>query len=475
MATVNIRSDVKDPFYRYKMERLQSKIEGKGNGIKTVIVNLSSVAQSLARPGSYVIKYFGFELGAQTNSNPADDRWIINGAHEASKLQEYLNGFINKFVLCKKCKNPETDVVIKDGRILLDCKACGERSDVDLRLKLSGFILKNAPKKGKKDKTDRKAARKAKQNGGGTEDNAESPEGDSDIDDGGDLALAAGSDDEMIKAANEIDSAPTEIKDDEWTVDMSESAVRARQQQLPDDLKQKLVLGGGDDDDEDGEGGGNSSYDQLGNWIISESESKGGVANVDDLDIYLKAKELGIETKYRTLLVLVQTMFDDDIVKQFPKRIGMIKKVSKRNLRASFITLSIIILTLSRWLPLRNTKELFLAASNASLVSVAKITLISTRQLPKSFCSSTTKTSSQRRSSPSGEPRPARSISILQLARRSASLRRRSSPGLPKLRVTTPSNSGCDIMGFRFHRGGDILCSRCCDEGFKTGALHLVL
>ena len=32
------------------MERLQSKIEGKGNGIKTVIVNLSGVAQSLARP-----------------------------------------------------------------------------------------------------------------------------------------------------------------------------------------------------------------------------------------------------------------------------------------------------------------------------------------------------------------------------------------------------------------------------------------
>lgn len=332
MATVNIRRDVTDPFYRYKMERIQSKIEGKGNGIKTVIVNLSSVAQSLARPGAYVIKYFGFELGAQTNTNPADDRWIINGAHEASKLQDYLDGFINKFVLCKKCKNPETDVVIKDGRILLDCKACGQRSDVDLRLKLSGFILKNQPKKAKKDKAEKKAARKAKENGD-VEKNGNGSPGDSNSEHGsnenGDAAVETGSDDELTRRikteAQEINNEPVEIKDDEWTVDMSAEAVKARQQQLPDDLKQKLVLG--EDDDEDGEGGGNSIYDQLGSWIINQAEEKGDVSNVDDVDIYVKAKELGIETKHRTLLVLAQTIFDENIVTQIPKRAGMLKKV----------------------------------------------------------------------------------------------------------------------------------------------------
>ncbi|RDW65453.1 putative eukaryotic translation initiation factor 5 [Coleophoma crateriformis] len=334
MATVNIRRDVSDPFYRYKMEKIQSKIEGKGNGIKTVIVNLSSVASSLARPGAYVIKYFGFELGAQTNTNPADDRWIINGAHEASKLQDYLDGFISRFVLCKKCKNPETEVVIKDGRILLDCKACGQRSDVDLRLKLSGFILKNQPKKGKKDKAAKKEARRAKQNGhGDTEENGHGDSGDGSdhgSNENGDIGVEAGSDDELtrrIKAGAEEVDTPVEVKDDEWTVDMSAEAIKARQQQLPDDLKQKLVLGGGDDD-EDGEGGGNSSYDQLGTWIISEAESKGGVSKVQDIDIYVKAKELGIESKHRTLLVLVQTIFDDDIVKQIPARASMLKKMT---------------------------------------------------------------------------------------------------------------------------------------------------
>ncbi|KFX90442.1 hypothetical protein V495_06974 [Pseudogymnoascus sp. VKM F-4514 (FW-929)] len=334
MATVNIRRDVSDPFYRYKMEKIQSKIEGKGNGIKTVIVNLSSVAQSLARPGAYVIKYFGFELGAQTNSNPADDRWIINGAHEASKLQDYLDGFISKFVLCKKCKNPETEVVLKDGNIVLDCKACGQRSDVDLRLKLSGFILKNAPKKGKKDKAERKAARKAKENGtanGNADGEKNSSPNDSNSDNGAndDGAPEAGSDDELTQriknGALDIEE-PEEAREDTWTVDMSAEAVKARQQQLPDDLKQKLVLD--NDEDEDGEGGGNSAYDQLGSWILEEVEEKGGVTKVDDVDIYVKAKELGIETKHRTLLVLAQTLFDDNIVAQIPKRAGLLKKLT---------------------------------------------------------------------------------------------------------------------------------------------------
>lgn len=343
MATVNIRRDVKDNFYRYKMEKIQSKIEGKGNGIKTVIVNLTSIANSLARPGAYVIKYFGFELGAQTNNNPADDRWIINGAHEASKLQDYLDGFINKFVLCKECKNPETEVIFKDENIVLDCKACGKRSLVDPRLKLSGFIMKNQPsKKNKKDKAEKKAARKAKADKGETKESGNasgsenaSENGSNDNNGNGDVAFDALSDDELVRQAEELQQS-TEVKDDDWAVDMSPEAIKARQQQLPDDLKQKLVLGGGGggggDEDEDEEASGNSTYDQLANWIEEQAAAKGDVSKVDDLEIYLKAKELGIEAKHRTLVILALTLFDDNIIKQIPKRAGMLKNVSPNTL-----------------------------------------------------------------------------------------------------------------------------------------------
>jgi translation initiation factor 5 len=336
MGSVNIRRDVQDPFYRYKMERIQSKVEGKGNGIKTVIVNLSNVAQQLARPPNYVIKYFGFELGAQTNIDPKDDRWIINGAHEASKLQDYLDGFISKFVLCKECKNPETVVSVKDGDILMDCKACGKISTADPRHKLASFILKNAPKKGKKDKSTKKADRKARreaerngtlddddENGNGHPSPGES--GSDHGDDNGDYGNEAGSDDELTRKINaeakELNEPEVKDKEVQWSVDMSEEAVKARAKALPDDLKASLVLEDGDEDDS------GNVYDEFGKWIEAQAEEAGSATKVKDVDIYLKAKELGIEVKHRTLTVLAQTVFTDSMPKEIDARAAMLKKL----------------------------------------------------------------------------------------------------------------------------------------------------
>ena len=165
-------------------------------------------------------------MGAQTNIDPKDDRWIINGAHEASKLQDYLDGFINKFVLCRNCRNPETVVQVKDGHITLDCKACGQRSDVDPRQKLASFVLKNQPKKGKKDKStkkaDRKARKEAERNGETyTNGNGHGSPGDSNSDQGGDDDDAdadGASDDELYKRINAEakELADSEQKEHEW-------------------------------------------------------------------------------------------------------------------------------------------------------------------------------------------------------------------------------------------------------------------
>ncbi|KAI3930510.1 hypothetical protein MKW98_022159 [Papaver atlanticum] len=162
MAMQNIGAgNSDDAFYRYKMPRMLTKIEGRGNGIKTNVVNMVDIAKALARPPSYTTKYFGCELGAQSKFDEKTGVALVNGAHDTAKLAGLLENFIKKFVQCYGCGNPETDVnITKTQMIQLKCAACGFVSDVDMRDKLTTFIIKNPPeqKKGGKDK---KAMRRA--------------------------------------------------------------------------------------------------------------------------------------------------------------------------------------------------------------------------------------------------------------------------------------------------------------------------
>lgn len=162
MALQNIgASNSDDAFYRYKMPRMITKIEGRGNGIKTNIVNMVDVAKALARPASYTTKYFGCELGAQSKFDEKTGVSLVNGAHDTAKLAGLLEIFIKKYVQCYGCGNPETEVLItKTQMVQLKCAACGFISDVDMRDKLTSFILKNPPEQ-KKSSKDKKAMRRA--------------------------------------------------------------------------------------------------------------------------------------------------------------------------------------------------------------------------------------------------------------------------------------------------------------------------
>ena len=155
MSIINISgtTPVDDPNYRYKMPMVVGKIEGKGNGIKTVIVNISDLGLALHREPGEVNKFFGCEIGAQTTYNEKDDKAIVNGAHTDQVLQRSIHKYIEAFVLCPNCKLPETDYKIKNGCIFHRCKACGTKEMVDMGHKLCTYILaqdKKAKKEGKK-------------------------------------------------------------------------------------------------------------------------------------------------------------------------------------------------------------------------------------------------------------------------------------------------------------------------------------
>lgn len=311
MSFINICRDNTDPFYRYKMPPIQSKVEGRGNGIKTVIVNLNEVARALGRPTTYVLKYFGSELGAQTNES--QDRYLINGVHDANELQDSLDGFIKRFVLCASCKNPETEIQIKKDNLQRDCKACGHISQIDPRHKLSSYILKNPPTSSSKGKKGKKAATAtANVIGGGKSisDIATDHKDDEEASgvEGGD------DDDALTKKINAeaaaLSNQTIEVNDDDWAVDMSKEAIEARAKldglSLADDETQ--------------------SFNQLGEWLLEASkDSKDDLPS--DIEIYKKIVDLEILEKPETVQVLAQTLFDDDIIDQIEEHLGLLAKL----------------------------------------------------------------------------------------------------------------------------------------------------
>jgi translation initiation factor 5 len=148
MAMVNIPSTNVDPQYRYKMPRLISKMEGRGNGIKTCIVNMGDVARALNRPPQYATKWFGSELGVQshyTDKEGEGECCKIDGSHDISAFQHVLDGFIDKYVCCRNCHLPEVDMYIKSGVIRGKCKACGWANELDNKHRVAHFITKHPP------------------------------------------------------------------------------------------------------------------------------------------------------------------------------------------------------------------------------------------------------------------------------------------------------------------------------------------
>jgi len=303
----------------------------------TVFPNMADVARALNRPSScsFLIfrfaeiqvgtrkltlnatldptKFFGCELGAQATFNDETERYIVNGAHDQNRMRDLLDTFISKFVLCQSCKNPETELQItKNDYILADCKACGHQGDIDMRHKLTTFIVKNPPKKASKKSKKRAVA------------GADAIEGQP-----GQIEEEGGSDDELTK---KIEAGAADImteeeaarliaqreNDEDWSVDTSKEAVAARISKLDAKLQSSLLLGDDDDDE-----GGETTYDVFGQWVRDNKES------VTDVEIYKKAEEDGIEKKYKTLIPLFQALFEDvKIVDELESHLALLAKLT---------------------------------------------------------------------------------------------------------------------------------------------------
>lgn len=323
MGSVNVNRNVSDAFYRYKMPRIQAKVEGKGNGIKTVIVNMVDVAKAIGRPATYPTKYFGCELGAQTQFDFKNERFIVNGSHDATKLQDLLDGFIRKYVLCPACDNPETELMVnaKKGTISQGCKACGYHGLLESNHKLNTYILKNPPSlnpavQGSSLTEGKRGKRSKRANGETTTTTTATANGD-----------RSGSPENDTSTTDIVVEAPQKMANEEtddvnWAVDVSEEAVRARLQDLTDGAKGMTI----NDDLDKTE---NERMDMFYKLVKCRRDA-GQLDNHKDL--VAEAERLEIKTK--APLILAELLFDQNIALQAKKYRVLLLRLTHDDIKA---------------------------------------------------------------------------------------------------------------------------------------------
>jgi len=330
MASVNVNRNVSDAFYRYKMPRIQAKVEGKGNGIKTVIVNMVDVAKAIGRPATYPTKYFGCELGAQTQFDFKNERFIVNGSHDATKLQDLLDGFIRKYVLCPACDNPETELMVssKKGTISQGCKACGHHGLLESNHKLNTYILKNPPSLNPavqgSSLTEGKRGKRSKRANGDTGATAAT------------VAATTNGNDRSCSPENEVNNSSDIVvepppertisnnEDDfKWAVDVSEEAVRARLQDLTDGAKGMTIS-----DDLD------KSEKERMDMFYKLVKCRRDAGQLDNNHKELVAEAERLEIKTKAPLILAELLFDQGIAAQAKKYRVLLLRFTHDDIRA---------------------------------------------------------------------------------------------------------------------------------------------
>lgn len=213
----NIGGAKGDKFFRYKMPDLQSKVEKPGtNGQQTVILNIAEIAKALHCDPEYPTRFMGAELGAQATFQDTSDRTccIIKGIFPPADLNKQLNKFIDQFILCPKCRLPETKIHIKSKKVCVTCASCGYDDALNTGHKLEKFILNN-------NKSKNKSKKKKKDKSGKDKDDSDEKEAPQE-----DLGPAA-----LARKQVDFSQASTRVKQ-EITVDTSEEAQKLRMQEL---------------------------------------------------------------------------------------------------------------------------------------------------------------------------------------------------------------------------------------------------
>lgn len=104
------------------------KVKGHHEGIRTVISNFSQVAACVRRAPGHLMKYLSKELASQ--GEISGDRLILSRKLSSKDVNEKIEKYVQRFVLCSKCGKPDTELDNEGQKLFVRCLACGEKHEV---------------------------------------------------------------------------------------------------------------------------------------------------------------------------------------------------------------------------------------------------------------------------------------------------------------------------------------------------------
>ncbi len=104
------------------------KVKGHHEGVRTVISNFGQILTCLRRSPEHVMKFLSKELASSVEMK--GDRLVLSRKLASKDINDKIEKYVNGFVLCPKCKKPDTELEESKGKAFLRCLACGEKHEV---------------------------------------------------------------------------------------------------------------------------------------------------------------------------------------------------------------------------------------------------------------------------------------------------------------------------------------------------------
>ncbi len=111
----------KDIVIKDRFQMPKGEVFYEGN--TTILKNLGEIADKLNREKQQIFSYLLKELG--TAGEIDGERAIFQGKLQENRVQERIEKYVKRYVLCRECGRPDTKLIRKNRTLMLKCEACG--------------------------------------------------------------------------------------------------------------------------------------------------------------------------------------------------------------------------------------------------------------------------------------------------------------------------------------------------------------